>query len=117
MTDSPAYSPGREAYRQQQQSLGPPMLERAVSGDTQQESDGSYSRVYLRCYAELPIGQSLAVLGKYNSNIFLFKFYLFFNLNFHSYIVLVYPPSLLLLFVYFLFSFILEFHIIYNDYN
>ena len=81
MTDSPAYSPGREAYRQQQQSLGPPMLERAVSGDTQQESDGSYSRVYLRCYAELPIGQSLAVLGKYNSNIFLFKFYLFFNLN------------------------------------
>ena len=46
------------------QQLGPPLLERAVSGDIQQQSDGSYSRVYLRCKAELTLGQSLAVLGK-----------------------------------------------------
>ena len=58
-------SSGGGKFRRFSQQLGPPLLERAVSGDTQQESDGSYSRVYLRCYAKLPIGQSLAVLGMY----------------------------------------------------
>ena len=59
------YSLKNEKFKRFNQQLGPPLLERAVSGDIQQDSDGSYSRVYLRCYAELPIGQSLAVLGMY----------------------------------------------------
>ena len=66
MADSPRYSPIKDRRRSTQelcQQLGPPILERLTSGETQQDTDGSYSRVYLRCKAELPMGQSLAVLG------------------------------------------------------
>ena len=50
--------------------LEQPMLSRELSGEhqiCQNLSDGSYSRVHLRCLAPLPIGQSLAVLGNSNS--------------------------------------------------
>ena len=60
----PRHKDRRKSTQELCQQLGPSILERLTSEETQQDTDGSYSRVYLRCKAELPLGQSLAVLGK-----------------------------------------------------
>ena len=83
--DSPAYAPtspvksigsgsgsgiGSSSSSSGSRQLEQPMLSRELSGEhqiCQNLSDGSYSRVHLRCLAPLPIGQSLAVLGNSNS--------------------------------------------------